>query len=98
MVCVVSAVLRSGSCAIGNCESCQVGNQAALSGLSGVPRGSLSGANGTVNVCKSISTERCMVLSDASKNILARMRSNASIPLRAFVFIIFSHGGSNGRI
>ena len=63
-----------------------MGNQAALSGLSGVPQGCLFGADGTVNVCKSISTERCMVLSDVSKNILARMRSNASIPLRVFIF------------
>ena len=43
-----------------------MGNQAALSGLSGVPQGCLFGADGTVNVCKSISTERCMVLSDVS--------------------------------
>ena len=42
-----------------------MGNQAALSGLSGVPQGRLFGASGTVNVCKSISTEGCMVLSDA---------------------------------
>ena len=81
-------MLKDGSCATRGCESCQVGNQAALSGLSGVPRGSLSGADGTVNVCKGISTERCMVLSDASKNILARMRSNVSIPLRVFVLEI----------
>ena len=79
------AVMMDGSCAIRGCEPCQVGNQAALSGLSGVPRGSLSGADGTVNVCKGISTEGCMVLSDVSKNLLARMRSNASIPLRVFI-------------
>ena len=79
-------MLKDGSCAIRGYESCQVGNQAALSGLSGVPQGCLFGANGTVNVCKGISTERCMVLSDASNYILARMRSNASIPLRVFIF------------
>ena len=62
------SVLKDGSCAIRGCESCQVGNQAALSGLSGVPQGRLFGADGTVNVCKSISTERCMVLSDVSND------------------------------
>ena len=60
------SVLKDGSCATRGCEPCQVGNQAALSGLSGVPQGRLSGAEGAVNVCKGISTERCMVLSDAS--------------------------------
>ena len=46
-----------------------MGNQAALSGLSGVPQGCLPGADRTVNVCKGISKEGCMVLSDASKLI-----------------------------
>ena len=41
-----------------------MGNQAALSGLSDVPRGSLFGANVAVTVCKGISTEGCMALSD----------------------------------
>ena len=36
--------LMDGSCAIERCESCQVGNQAALSSFFGVPRGRLSGA------------------------------------------------------
>ena len=63
------SVLKSGSCAIRGCEPCQVGDQAALSGLSGVPRGCLLGADGAVNACKRISKERCMVLSDASSNI-----------------------------
>ena len=58
-------MLKNGSCAIRGCEPCQVGNQAALSGLSGVPRGSLFGAEVAVNVCKRISKEGCMVLSDA---------------------------------
>ena len=62
-------MLKDGSCATRGCESCQVGNQAALSGLSGVPQGRLSGAEEAVNVCKDISTERCMVLSDASNYI-----------------------------
>jgi len=44
-----------------------VGNQAALSGLSDVPRGCLFGANVAVTVCKGISTERCMALSDTRK-------------------------------
>ena len=87
-------MLKDGSCAIRGYESCQVGNQAALSGLSGVPQGCLFGADGAVNVCKGISKERCMVLSDVSNNILARMRSNASIPLRVFIF----KGGFDGRI
>ena len=68
-----SSVLKDGSCAIRGCEPCQVGNQAALSGLSGVPQGRLSGAEVAVNVCKGISTERCMVLSDASNYILRRV-------------------------
>ena len=62
-----SLVLKNGSCAIRGCEPCQVGDQAALSSLSGVPQGCLFGANGAVNVCKSISKERCMVLFDVSK-------------------------------
>ena len=45
-------VLKNGSCAIRGCEPCQVGNGAALSGLSGVPRGSLFGAGAVVNACK----------------------------------------------
>ena len=45
-------VLKNGSCAIRGCESCQVGNGAALSGLSGVPRGCLFGAEMAVNACK----------------------------------------------
>ena len=47
-------MLKDGSCATRGREPCQVGNQAALSGLSGVPRGSLSGADVAVTVCKSI--------------------------------------------
>ena len=46
------AVLKDGSCAIRGCEPCQVGNEAALSGLSGVPRGCLFGAEKAVNACK----------------------------------------------
>ena len=98
---LIRFVLMIGSCAIKCRESCQVGNQAALSGLSGVPQGCLSGAGGTVNVRKGISTERCMVLSDASKNILARMRSNASVPLRVFILPRIFHsanGGFDGRL
>ena len=46
-------VLKNGSCAIRGCEPCQVGNGAALSGLSGVPQGCLFGAEMAVNACKS---------------------------------------------
>ena len=45
-------MLKDGSCAIGGCEPCQVGNQAALSGLSDVPQERLSGADVAVTVCK----------------------------------------------
>ena len=44
--------LKDGSCAIGGCEPCQVGDQAALSGFPDVPRGCLSGVGGTVSVCR----------------------------------------------
>ena len=46
-------VLKNGSCAIRGCEPCQVGNEAALSGLSGVPQGCLFGAEMAVNACTS---------------------------------------------
>ena len=46
-------MLKDGSRAMEGCESCQVGNQAALSSLFYVPRGSLFGADGAVTVCKS---------------------------------------------
>ena len=46
-------VLKNGSYATRGCESCQVGNEAALSGLSGVPQGRLFGAGAMVNACKS---------------------------------------------
>ena len=60
------AVLINGSCATGGCEPCQVGNQAALSSLLRVPQGRLFGAGMAVTVCKGISTEGCMTLSDTS--------------------------------
>ena len=79
-------VLKGGSCAIRGCEPCQVGDQAALSGLSGVPRGCLLGANGAVNACKRISKDRCMVLSDASSNTdFQALRNNAVMPQCFFV-------------
>ncbi len=40
-VCLLHVVLTSGSCAMGTHEPCQVRKEAALSGLSHVPRGSL---------------------------------------------------------
>ena len=46
-------MLKNGSCAMRGREPCQVGNQAALSGLSCVPRGCLSGAEKAVNACTS---------------------------------------------
>ena len=72
-----------------------MGNQAALSGLSGVPQGRLFGADGAVNVCKGISKERCMVLSDASKHfhcrftVMDRGAGAGQCPMaaRAFLFI-----------
>ena len=45
-------MLKNGSCAIEGCELCQVGNQAALSGLFDVPQGRLFGADVAVTVCK----------------------------------------------
>ena len=47
-------VLKDWSCAIRNREPCQVGNQAALSGASDVPQGSLFGAKSAVNACNGI--------------------------------------------
>ena len=73
-------MLKNGSCATRGREPCQVGNQAALSGLSGVPQGCLPGADRTVNVCKGISKEGCIVLSDASKFI------SISLALAPFIF------------
>ena len=49
-----ASVMKGGSCATRGCEPCQVGNQAALSGLSRVPQGRLFGADVVVNVCKGI--------------------------------------------
>ena len=45
-------VLKDWSCAIRNREPCQVGNQAALSGIFDVPQGSLFGAETVVNAHK----------------------------------------------
>ena len=64
------SVLKNGSCAIRGCESCQVGNQAALSDLSYVPRGCLFGAVKTVNACRNPSILRCTALSDIRKQYL----------------------------
>ena len=47
-------MLKNGSCATRGCEPCQVGNQAALSGLLRVPQGCLFGAEAAVTVCKGI--------------------------------------------
>ena len=47
-------MLKDGSRATRGREPCQVGNQAALSGLSGVPQGRLFGAEVAVTVCKGI--------------------------------------------
>ncbi len=55
-------VLKNGSCAIGNREPCQVGNQAALSGAPDVPRERLFRAVGSKIAWERISILRCMVL------------------------------------
>ena len=55
-------MLKNGSCAIEGCEPCQVGNQAALSGLLDVPQGCLFGAGGTKLAWIQHSILRCMVL------------------------------------
>ena len=49
--------LKDGSRAIGSREPCQVGNQAALSGSAGVPRGRLSGGQILTHACG-----RCSIL------------------------------------
>ena len=46
--------MKDGSGAIEGCEPCQVGDQAALSGFLDVPQGRLSGACGTVSVCREL--------------------------------------------
>ena len=53
-----ASVLKNGSCAMGNREPCQVGNQAALSGPSHVPQGRLFGAETAVNACNVIDDYR----------------------------------------
>jgi len=40
-------MMKDGSCAIGAREPCQVGDQAALSGVTDVPQGCLSGVSET---------------------------------------------------
>ena len=50
--------MKDGSCAMRGREPCQVGNQAALSGLPCVPQGCLSGAEGAVTVRKDIFDKR----------------------------------------
>ena len=77
-----------------------MGNQAALSGLSGVPQGRLSGANGTVNVCKSISTEGCMVLSDTLNSNFGAYAEPFEYTAARFYFSRHSSafGGIDGRI
>ena len=84
-------MLKNGSCATRGCESCQVGNQAALSGLSGVPRGSLFGADVAATVCK------CMLEVEVYGSIrptefykTARMRSDLyCVPRRVFLLFGF---------
>ena len=67
-----------------------MGNQAALSGLSRVPQGCLFGAGMAVTVCKGISTDGCMALSDTSKKFLIKYCTLAadSMLSRAFSFSI----------
>ena len=77
-------MLKNWSCATRGRELCQVGNQAALSDLSGVPRGCLFGASRAVNVCKSISTEGCMALFGMLK-IYAAYAEKPCVPLALFL-------------
>ena len=81
-------VLKNGSCAIRGCEPCQVGNGAALSGLSSVPRGCLSGAEKAVNACKSFFEGEVYGSIRHSEDLLfyARMRLYLRTA-RAFLFI-----------
>ena len=79
-------MLKNGSCATRGCEPCQVGNQAALSGLSGVPRGSLFGVEVAVTVCRGIFEVR--VYGSIRRNEIKRVcGSTFCVPLRAFFVI-----------
>ncbi len=62
VVCAIRNVLTNGSCAIGGCEPCQVGNQAALSSSADAPRGSLFRAGNYGVVRNNRSNFGCMVL------------------------------------
>ena len=68
-----------------------MGNQAALSGLSDVPQGCLFGANVAVTVCKGISTERRMALSDTWKCAYAKIFAYAFL-------LIIDFGGQHVRL
>ena len=80
------AVMKDGSCAIRGCEPCQVGNGAALSGLSGVPQGCLFGAEIAVNACKSFFEGEVYGSIRRSEFYSARMRRNYCVPPARFVF------------
>ena len=81
------AAVKNGSCATRGCEPCQVGNGAALSGLSGVPRGCLSGAERAVNACKSFIEEEVYGSIRHSEVFILRAYVVILRTARAFIFI-----------
>ena len=72
--------LKDGSCAIGGCEPCQVGDQAALSGFPNVPRGCLSGVGGTVSVCRGLFDSLVYGLIRALELFCGLLRATAAEP------------------
>ena len=94
------SVLKNGSCAIRGCEPCQVGNEAALSGLSGVPQGCLFGAEMAVNACKSSFEREVYGSIRPSEDIYyARMRRLAfSVPLSRFFLFWRFYGGLSSAL
>ena len=73
-----------------------MGNQAALSGLSHVPRGCLSGAGVAVTVCKSIFDGGVYGSFRHTDYLFARMRTDASLPRTPVLFC--GLGGEYGRL
>ena len=62
MVSSSGRMLKNGSCAINGREPCQVGNQAALSGMFDVPRGSLFRVQSEINASEARSMFGYMIL------------------------------------
>ena len=80
------AALKNGSCAIRGCEPCQVGNGAALSGLSGVPQGCLFGAEAVVNACKGLFEGEVYGSFRHSEFLFCAYAENFCVPLALFIF------------